>query len=206
MPNVRKGAALRLTIWFSSLATCSVPVWGQLYGNPYDAALTEGSLNGGFGIVQETRINLPPPGRAAVVSKQTLQHPLSSKGRLLLEKAINLSRRGDHAAAIQGLRDALVKYPADAPYAHNLLGFEFLSTHQVMEAKNSYEEAVRLITDDSPNHSNYALSLAITGDLDGAEREARTAIALDSSNSKAKCILELLLMQKRAKSAAPKQP
>jgi hypothetical protein len=125
MPNVRLGAVLRLTIWFGLLATDRVPVWAQRYGNPYDAALREGALNGGFGNIEETRTNLPPAGSSAVVSRQTLQHPLSSKGRRLLEKAMKLSRRGDHAAAIQGLRDALVKYPADAPYAHNLLGLNF---------------------------------------------------------------------------------
>jgi Flp pilus assembly protein TadD len=138
-----------------------------------------------------------PPAGSAIVSIDTLRHPLSSKGRQLLEKAMRLAGRGNHAAAIKCLREALVKCPGDAPYVHNLLGFEFLQTNQLREAKNSYEEAVRLMPRESPNHANYALSLAVTGDLDSAEKEVRRAIELDGGNSKAKSILELLLRHKR---------
>ena len=122
--------------------------------------------------------------------------------RQLIEKAMRLARRGNHVAAIKCLREALVKCPGDSPYLHNMLGFEFLATNQLLEARNSYEEAVRLMPHDSPNHANYALSLAATGDLDSAEKEVRRAIELDKGNTKAKSILELLLRHKRPKSAA----
>jgi tetratricopeptide (TPR) repeat protein len=205
MLNVCFGTALRLTILFSFYLISNAPAWGQSYNNPYDAGVS-GAYNPWS--VDDRMSNLPRspqpqalPGAPAIVSVDTLRHPLSSKGRQLLEKTMQLARRGNHGAAIKGLRDALVKFPADAAYVHNLLGFEFLETNQLMEAKNSYEEAVRLMPHESPNHANYALSLAITGDLDSAEKEVRKAIELDGNNVKAKSILELLLKHKRPKSA-----
>jgi Flp pilus assembly protein TadD len=88
-----------------------------------------------------------------------LRHPLSSKARRLLDKAMHLADVGDHAAAIEGLQEALAIYPSDAPYAHNLLGLEYIETSRFTNAKNSFEEAVRLMPHESVNHSNFGLSL-----------------------------------------------
>ena len=207
MPNLCLGPRLRLTILFSFFLTWNAPAWGQLYSNnPYDAGVTGAynpwSLDDGMSNLPRSPQPQLPPGAPAIVSIDTLRHPLSSKGRQLLDKAVRLAGRGNHAAAIKCLRDALVKCPTDAPYVHNLLGFEFLQTNQFMEAKDSYEEAVRLMPRESHNHANYALSLAVIGDLESAEKEVRTAIELDSGNAKAKSILELLLRHKRPKTAA----
>jgi tetratricopeptide (TPR) repeat protein len=205
MPNITLGAGLRLTILFSFFLTWTVPAWGQLYDNPYDAGFSGAhdpwSLNEGMSNLPRSPQPKLPGGAPAIVSIDTLRHPLSSKGGQLLEKAMKFARRGNHAAAINSLRDALVKYPTDAPYVHNLLGFEFLKTNRLMEAKNSYEEVVRLMPHESYTHANYALSLAVIGELDSAEKEVRTAIELDKGNSKAKSILELLLRHKQTKSA-----
>jgi tetratricopeptide (TPR) repeat protein len=207
MPNITLGAGMRFTILFSFFLTWTIPAWGQISDNPYDAgfsgaydpwALTDGLSN--LPRSQEPKL---PPGTPAIVSVDSLRHPLSSKGRQLLARALGFAKRGNHAAAINSLRDALVKYPADAAYMHNLLGLEFLKTNRLMEAKNSYEEAVRLMPHESYSHAHYALSLAVIGELDSAEKEVRTAIQLDKSNSKAKSILELLLKGKRTKSAVP---
>jgi len=205
MPNITLGARLRLTILFSFFLMWTVPAWGQLYNNPYDAGFSGAydpwSLDEGMSNLPRSPQPKLPGGAPAIVSIDTLRHPLSSNGRQLLEKAVKFARRGNHAAAIHSLRDALVKYPADAAYVHNLLGFEFLETNQLMDAKNSYEEAVRLMPHESHNHANYALSLAVIGEQDSAEKEVRTAIELDKGNSKAKSILELLLKRKQTKSA-----
>ena len=93
MPNLCLGARLRLTILF--FLTWSVPAWGQLYNNnPYDASVT-GAYNP-WGL-DDGMSNLPrspqpqlPPGAPAIVSIDTLRHPLSSKGRQLLDKAKRL--------------------------------------------------------------------------------------------------------------------
>ena len=210
MTNTSLGAGLRLTILFSFFLTWNVPAWGQLYNNPYDAGVSGAynpwGLDDGISNLPRSPERERLPAAPAIVSVDALRHPLSSKGRQLLGKAMKFAERGNHAGAINALRDALAKCPEDAPYVYNLLGFEFLETNQLMEAKNSYEEAVRLMPHDSPSHSNYALSLAVIGDLDSAEKEVRRAITLDSGNSKAKSILELLLRSKRSKSATLQPP
>ena len=88
-----------------------------------------------------------------------------------------LADLGNHTAAIEGLQEALAKYPSDAPYAHNLLGLEYIETGRFTDAKNSFEEAVRLMPHESVNHSNFGLSLAIVGEWDSAELEVRKSTA-----------------------------
>lgn len=144
------------------------------------------------------------PAHPATVSTDVLRHPLSSKARRLLDKAMHLTDLGNHTAAIEGLQEALAKYPSDAPYAHNLLGLEYIETGRFTDAKNSFEEAVRLMPHESVNHSNFGLSLAIVGEWDSAELEVRKAIQLDRANSKAKLILEALLLRKRTKFSEPR--
>jgi Flp pilus assembly protein TadD len=133
-----------------------------------------------------------------------LRHPLSSKARRLFEKAMRLAELGNHQAAIAGLRDALAKCPSDAPYAHNLLGLEYVEVQQYGEAKESFAEATRLMPRESSNHSNLGLSLAIVGEWDSAETEERKALQLDKTNSKAQMILEALLVRKRNRSVETK--
>lgn len=208
MPNVCIAAGVRLTVLISVLCLGGVPAWGQLhYGNPYDASLGRPAFGfPGFGSRESLESISSFPQSAPVdlsgpptVSTDVLRHPLSSKARRLFEKAMRLAELGNHHAAIEGLRDALVKCPADAPYAHNLLGLEYLEAHQYMEAKESFAEATRLMPRESGNHSNLGLLLAIVGDWDTAEKEERKALQLDKSNPKAKLILEALLAIKRNK-------
>jgi Flp pilus assembly protein TadD len=52
---------------------------------------------------------------------------------------------------------------------------------------------------ESVNHSNLGYSLAVAGELNAAEQEARTAIHLDPTNTKAKSLLDLLLHAARTK-------
>jgi len=52
---------------------------------------------------------------------------------------------------------------------------------------------------ESVNHSNLGFSLAVTGDFNSAEQEARTAIQLDPDNTRAKTLLDLLLHRRRTK-------
>jgi Flp pilus assembly protein TadD len=153
--------------------------------------------------------NFPQPAPAdgsgpTTVSTDVLRHPLSSKARRLFEKAMHFAELGNHPAAIEGLRDALVKCPADAPYAQNLLGLEYIEARQYTEAKASFAEAARLMPRESSNHSNLGLSLAIMGEWDSAEQEERKALQLDKSNDKAKVILEALLVHKRNRAAEAK--
>jgi len=208
MPNVCMAAGMRLTVLISVAWLGSVPAWGQIrYGNAYDAGLGRSPFGfPGFGARESVDpiSSFPEPAPAPTdvsgsptVSADALRHPLSSKARRLFEKAMHFAELGNHHAAIDGLRDALVKCPSDAPYAHNLLGLEYIEVQQYGDAKESFAEAVRLMPRESSNHSNLGLSLAIVGDWDTAEKEERKALQLDRSNSKAQLILEALLVRKR---------
>ncbi len=206
MPNVCKAAGVRLAVLTSVVCVGGAPAWGQLqYGNPYDASMSRSPFGfPGWGAREslEAASSFPEPGPRSgsgpsTISTDMLRHPLSSKARRLFEKAMHFAELGNHHAAITGLRDALAKCPADAPYAHNLLGLEYIEVQQYTEAKTSFAEAARLMPHESSNHSNLGLSLAIIGDWDSAEREERKALQLDQSNDKAKLILEALLVRKR---------
>lgn len=206
MPDVRLYARLcgcvSIFLWFATAFLVS----GQNFsGNPYDA---RGGRPLGYspwelhdmenGMLPSSR----PPSGPATISADILRHPLSSKARRLLEKAMHLADLGNHSAAIQSLRETLAKVPSSAPYAHNLLGLEYTEEGEYFQARSAFEEAVRLMPHESANHSNFGYSLAITGDLNSAEREARKALQLNPGNSPAQSLLELLLLHKR-KTARP---
>jgi Flp pilus assembly protein TadD len=110
-----------------------------------------------------------------------------------------LAELGEHPAAIEELRETLIKDPSSAPYTQNLLGVEYAENGQFAEARNSFEEAVRLMPHESVNHSNLGYSLAVAGDWNSAEQEARTAIQLNPANTRAKTLLELARGRKTKK-------
>jgi len=76
---------------------------------------------------------------------------------------------------------------------------EYVQNQQFTEARNSFEEAVRLMPHESVNHSNLGYSLAVAGDWNSAEQEARTALQLDPANAKAKTLLEIIRGRKSKK-------
>lgn len=209
MPNVSLAAGFRFAAIISFFLIANVPVAGQEYSNnPYDPSRAMGFSAWGLREPEESRWILPDswehvPAGPATVSADVLRHPLSSKARRRLDKAMHLSELGEHPAAIQELREALVKEPAAAPYAENLLGIEYVENRQFAEALSSFEEAVRLMPHESVNHSNLGYSLAVTGDWKSAEEETRKAIQLDPMNTKAKTLLDTLLHRRRNASRQP---
>jgi tetratricopeptide (TPR) repeat protein len=211
MPNGSLVVHVRLVprsaIFISSFfLLATTPIWGQIYyGNPYDAGLGlsrryEYSVGGLRGTMDDGIPNFPRPAstpEAGTISSDVLRNPLSSKARRLLEKAMHHAEMGDHTAAIEGLRDALVKQPAAAPYIHSLLGVEYLETRQFAAAISAFEKSVRLMPHEAATHSNFGLSLAVSGQFDRAEKELRQALQLDHTNAKAKTILDVVLVTKR---------
>jgi Flp pilus assembly protein TadD len=186
-------------------AIAIAPVSGQAFsGNPYDQSRIFGYSTRGLIELQESMSSLPDsrahvPSGPATVSADVLRHPLSSKARRRLVKALHLSELGEHPAAIKELRETLVKEPSSAPYAQSLLGVEYVESQQFAEARISFEEAVRLMPHESINHSNLGFSLAVAGDFNSAEQEARTAIQLDPANSRAQTLLDLIRRRKTKK-------
>jgi Tfp pilus assembly protein PilF len=117
-----------------------------------------------------------------IVSADMLRHPISSRTRRMLHRAIDWMRTGDHQKAIQQLQATLAKDPTSAAYVHSLLGYEFMRTDQVTAAINCFEQAVSLLPHDPANHHNFAVSLVAAGDYERAEEEARRAHELAPEN------------------------
>jgi len=205
MPNVSLAAGFRVAAVLSFSLIAGAPVSGQGFSNnPYDQTRVFGYSSRGLMELEESMPMFPDSHQhvtsgASTISADVLRHPLSSKARRRLEKALHLSELGKHPAAIQELRETLAKEPSCAPYAHNLLGVEYVESGQFDDARNSFEEAVRLMPHESVNHSNLGFSLAVAGDWTSAENEARTAIQLDPANSRAKTLLDLVRGRKSRK-------
>lgn len=205
MPNVSLTAGFRVAVILSFCWIANAPVWGQSFSsNLYDRSRAFCYSSRGLLELEESASRFPDswqhvPAGPATVSADVLRHPLSSKARRRLEKSLHLAELGEHPAAIKELRETLAKEPSAAPYAQNLLGIEYVENRQYAEARSSFEEAVRLMPHESVNHANLGFSLAVTGDLNSAEQEARKAIQLDSSNSRAKTLLDALLHARRTK-------
>src|ERR1700687_2208155 len=73
------------------------------------------------------------------VSADMLRHPISSRTRRMLHRAVDWMRSGDHQKAIQQLEATLAKDPSSAAYVHSLLGYEFMRTDQVPAAINPFD-------------------------------------------------------------------
>ena len=205
MPNVSLAAGFRVAAIISFCWIANVPVSGQVFsGNPYDQSRVFGYSSRGLIELEESMPSFPDsrehvPAGPATVSSDFLRHPLTSRARRRLEKALHLAELGEHPAAIKELRETLIKEPSSAPYAQNLLGVEYVQNQQFAEARSSFEEAVRLMPHESVNHSNLGFTLAVAGDLTSAEQEARTAIQLDPTNTRGKTLLDLILHARRTK-------
>lgn len=129
---------------------------------------------------------------AGTVSVEQLQHPLSRKGASLIRRAQNFAATGDHDKAIAELRLALKERSA-IPYAHSLLGSEYLKINQVPEAIEALEQAVKLMPRSAVNHSNLGYALFLLGDIERAAREVRQALELDRNNEKTRHVLSLIV-------------
>lgn len=135
-------------------------------------------------IYEESFGSFPPPRQALdasefKISADELRHPLTDKGRRILLKAWNYSKKGDHSLAIATIREGVTRVRSLIPYSHGFLGIEYIQTDHAREAVAELKEFAELFPHDAPGRSNLALSLCLTGDLDGAEREAKLALYLE---------------------------
>jgi len=150
----------------------------------------------------------PPPAAVssgpAVVSADLLRYPLPSKARHQLEEAKHQIDLGNHSAAIEDLQNTMKRYPASVPYAHNLLGLEYIENREYVKAQESFAEAARLMPHEAAPHSNLGLSLVFLGQWERAEQELRKALQLDRANAKAKQILEMVKAWKLRKAGDTK--
>ena len=210
MPNVCMAAGVRLAVLTSVVCLGGAPAWGQLHTG-IRTMLAEPSavwvprlecagIAGSrveFSASRDRRVSRGrPPFRPMCCGIRSLQkHGGCLRRRCILRNWEIITRRSQICAM------PWRSVQADAAYAHNLLGLEYIEVQQYAEAKTSFAEAARLMPHESSNHSNLGLSLAIIGEWDSAEQEERKALQLDKSNDKAKEILEALLVRKRTQAA-----
>ena len=146
----------------------------------------------------QTASSLPRPASleraetSATVSADMLRHPISSKTRRMLHRAIDWMRSGEHQKAIKQLQATLARDPSSAAYVHSLLGYEFMRTDQVSAAIQCFEQAVLLVPHDPANHHNFAVSLTVAGNYERAEEEARRAHDLAPDNPDIRHLLDVL--------------
>lgn len=126
------------------------------------------------------------------VSADFLRHPISSRTRRMLHRAVDWMRSGDHQKAIDQLEATLAKDPSSAAYVHSLLGYEYMVTDQVTAAITCFEQAVLLLPHDPANHHNFAVSLLVAGNYERAEEEARRAHDLAPDNPEINRLLDAL--------------
>jgi Flp pilus assembly protein TadD len=143
------------------------------------------------------------PPAARTVSVEQLQHPVSRKGAKLLDQARNFAAMGRHDKAIGQLLLALQERSA-IPYAHSMLGVEYIKTGQIPAAIAELEQAIALLPRNVPDHSNLGYALLQAGELDRADTETRQALELDRNNTATQHVLTLILAARRAESASNK--
>lgn len=137
-----------------------------------------------------------PPAGGDTVSVQQLRHPLSRKARGLLNKAESLLKHGQRDKGKQQLAEA-IKEPSAAPYAHAMLGTEYLRDGQAQAAIPELETAARSLPSASV-HSNLGFALCLTGDIQRGQQEFQQALSLDGNSAKARFLLGIVLLNEKS--------
>lgn len=125
---------------------------------------------------------------AGKVSVGQLRHPPSKHAIRVFAKAQHYSDSGDHDKAIDELRRVVGDSTAEG-YARGILGAEYVRTGRPEAAIAELEQAVRLLPDSLASHTNLAYALSLTRQYDRAEQEARRALQIDRSDSRAHYLL-----------------
>jgi tetratricopeptide (TPR) repeat protein len=136
--------------------------------------------------------NKPGPATGTVSVRQ-LRSPLSGKSKRMFDAAQKASAAGDFLKEIEILRGTL-KDASAVPYARINLGVAYVRAGQAATAIPEFQEAARLMPDDSVVHSNLAYALLLTKRMDEAEVEGRRALELDGSNFKARWVMGSILL------------
>jgi tetratricopeptide (TPR) repeat protein len=176
--------------WSQTLSTPSSPI-----PTPSSRILKADNADDMFGadpfsasgpFVAVTR-NAPP----SLVPADELARVISKKGIKLLTKVETYMEANDSAKAIDTLQEVL-KDPSAAPYAHGLLGTEYLKLNRIADAVNELEQAVQLLPHNAPARSNLGYALFLAGEQERGEQEVRKALVLDSANPKTRHVLSVI--------------
>jgi tetratricopeptide (TPR) repeat protein len=189
---------------FSIPLSAQYPSSNGFYVDEFDVLFEHGGMRQG----ETTAIDGAFPDHRASpttgepkVSVDELRHPLHGKARRVIATAWHYALQGEHLRAIATLREGMAKMAAVIPYAHALLGVEYLHLGRNAEAVPEFTEAARMFPHDAEVHSNFAVSLCIVGQFEHAEQEARLALYLDPALTSAQELVQMLEENKATQSA-----
>jgi Flp pilus assembly protein TadD len=181
-----------MSCWLAILCFAAVSAWGQFEFAPSSRSIPTGrDTLSDEEFFNQSGFEMRQPSPPATVSAEQLRHPVSRKGAKMIQRARSYSRAGDHAKAIEELQLAL-KEPSAAPYAHSILGSEYLRIGQVRAAVGELEDAVRLLPHEVANHSNLGYALYLVGQKDRGQQEVRLALSLDTKNPQTRFVLGIV--------------
>lgn len=130
------------------------------------------------------------------VSVAQLKHPLSRKGASLLHKVASYLKHHQKAKANEQLAEAL-KEPTAAPYAHAILGTEYLKDGQIAEAVPELESAAQVLPI-SGVHSNLGYALCLMGHINRGRMELNEALRLDGDSPQARFLMGVVLLNQKS--------
>jgi tetratricopeptide (TPR) repeat protein len=145
-------------------------------------------------------LGFSPKRPGLIISVDELRRPLTSKALRWLRTAQEYGHCGEHQRAIQLLRETLVKEPTSGPYAHSMLGIEYLRMGRLADALPELALGVRLLPHEAVNHSNYGYALYLKGNYADSERELQRALDLDRSAPTQRSLIQAVLEQARSTS------
>lgn len=135
--------------------------------------------------------------RYPVVSVAQLRHPLTRKGSELIEKIQTSLRIGQRAKAKEQIAKA-IEDPSAAPYAHAILGTEYLKEGQTQAALPELEGAAEVLPI-ADVHSNLGYALCATGQTNRCQWELEEALRLDGTSARARLMLGIMLLNQRSR-------
>lgn len=158
--------------------------WGAEFEN--DARDTEA----GVALSQALRALGRYDDAAATVSKVLIVDPDNLEG--LLEAARAQIARGQGFYAIEPARHAAVLAPKDWR-PQTLLGVAYEQAQRDDEAAAAHRQAITLAPNEAAPNANYAMHLAASGDLPGAEAALRRATAMPGATIQIRQNLALVI-------------
>ncbi|HXK09325.1 MAG TPA: tetratricopeptide repeat protein [Vicinamibacteria bacterium] len=157
-------------------------------GNDTPAVLVENSTAANRAVNIPEFVNIPPDGLLKIDT------PVTEYYRLI-DDASEAMNKGDNAAALPLLKEALAASPGDA-VVHNSYGSALVATGHLAEAVAQYRRATALSPDYPDAHNNLASALVESGRPDEAIREFEAALALKPDFAEAHAGLGGALAQK----------
>jgi len=126
-----------------------------------------------------------------VVAVWELQHPISSKGVLLIQCGLGFMRSDNHDKALQVFTQAFDE-PTASGYALANLGVDYLRLGNLPAALSELEEGARLLPGLATGHSNLAYALCLSGQGGRAEDETLKARAIDKASPQTQFVMGMI--------------